>query len=267
MKELARIGLPVLLGSAVNDVNMMVDKSIASLVSVTGVASLNYANKIFGFVTGIVVLSISTTVYPSIVNSFQEHRFDDAKKIFRESIIGINILVIPAKVGIWIFSKEIVALLFSGGEFDLNSINETRIALFFYSFGLIGFGFRDMISKIFYARHEAKKPMINSLIVVFINIVLNIILSNIMGVAGLALASSIAISIGAIWLLYGKKESGHWDLLYWQEYHKGSFATAMMALVSYNLLTACKMVSENLFSCGCPIGSSCLQYCHISVKD
>ena len=69
LRSLLFIGLPVLLGVAVSDINMLVDKSIASLVSAGGVASLNYANRIFGFVTGIVVTSISASVYPSLVNS------------------------------------------------------------------------------------------------------------------------------------------------------------------------------------------------------
>ena len=201
LKSLLFIGLPVLLGVAVSDINMLVDKSIASLVSAGGVASLNYANRIFGFVTGIVVTSISASVYPSLVNGFEEDQLDVVKKLFRESVTGIGLLVIPATAGLWIFSKEIVTLLFAGGSFGSGEIEETRMALLFYSFGLLGFGFRDIISKSFYAMHQSKTPMKNSLFVVILNILLNLFLSKLMGIRGLALASSISITLGAICLL------------------------------------------------------------------
>ena len=180
---------------------MLVDKSIASLVSAGGVASLNYANRIFGFVTGIVVTSISASVYPSLVNGFEEDKLNVVKKLFRESVTGIGLLVIPATAGLWIFSKEIVTLLFAGGSFGAGEIEETRMALLFYSFGLLGFGFRDIISKSFYAMHQSKTPMKNSLFVVILNILLNLFLSKLMGIRGLALASSISITLGAICLL------------------------------------------------------------------
>ena len=186
---------------AVSDINMLVDKSIASLVSAGGVASLNYANRIFGFVTGIVVTSISASVYPSLVNGFEEDKLNVVKKLFRESVTGIGLLVIPATAGLWIFSKEIVTLLFAGGSFGAGEIEETRMALLFYSFGLLGFGFRDIISKSFYAMHQSKTPMKNSLFVVILNILLNLFLSKLMGIRGLALASSISITLGAICLL------------------------------------------------------------------
>lgn len=196
--HLFAIGLPVILGVAVNDINILIDKSIASVISAAGVVSLNYGYKIFAFVTGIVVTSISTTVYPSLVESAEASDTTHMKKVFGEAIIGMSLCILPAMAGIFLYSEDIVHLLFHGGEFGSEAVRDTATALFFYGLGLLGFGIRDIAGKSFYAMHEAKVPMQNAFLVVCMNIVLNLLLSQVMGIGGLALASALSIIFGAV---------------------------------------------------------------------
>jgi len=51
------LALPVIVGAAVNDVNMIVDKTMASQIVEGGISVLNYAQRLNGFVQGIVALS------------------------------------------------------------------------------------------------------------------------------------------------------------------------------------------------------------------
>lgn len=201
--HLFAIGLPVILGVAVNDINILIDKSIASVISTAGVVSLNYGYKIFGFVTGIVVTSISTTVYPSLVESAEASDTTHMKKVFGEAIVGMSLCILPAMAGIALYSEDIVHLLFHGGEFGAEAVRDTATALFFYGLGLLGFGIRDIAGKSFYAMHEAKVPMQNAFWVVGVNITLNLILSQLMGIGGLAFASALSIMFGA-WLMTKK---------------------------------------------------------------
>ena len=68
----------------------------------------------------------------------------------------------------------------------------TSSALFCYSIGIIGFGLRDILSRVFYSIQDTKTPMINGAIAMALNIVLNLILIKYIGHAGLALATSIS---------------------------------------------------------------------------
>ena len=54
----------------------------------------------------------------------------------------------------------------------------TSIALIFYSIGMIGFGLRDILGKVFYSLQDTKTPMINGAIAMGLNIILNISLLN-----------------------------------------------------------------------------------------
>lgn len=196
MKHMVYIALPVILGASVNQINVLVDRTIASRVAVGGITALNYANRLNGFVQGIFVLSITTALYPMISKMAAENNIDGLKKSISEAINGINLLVIPATIGSMIFAKPVVMLLFGRGKFDSEALAMTSVALVFYSVGMIGFGLREVLSRAFYAMQDTKTPAINAAIAVVLNIILNIILSRYMGIGGLALATSISAIIG-----------------------------------------------------------------------
>lgn len=200
LKEMLYLALPVIIGVAVNDINVIVDKTMASRIYEGGISVLNYAQRLNGFVMGIVVLSISTAMYPLISRMAADGNLDGLKRTLAEAITGVNLLVIPSSIGAILLSRPIVAMLFGRGAFDEQAIMMTAGALLFYSFGMAGMALRDLLSRSFYALQDTKTPMINAAIGVGLNIVLNIALSSFMGLSGLALATSISAIFIAILL-------------------------------------------------------------------
>lgn len=213
IKTMIYMALPVIIGVSVNQVNVLVDRTLASQIAVGGISALNYANRLNGFVQGIFVISISTVMYPTISKMSADNNIRGLKKAVSEAINGVNLLVIPATVGFMIFSEPIVKLLFGRGAFDSTAISMTSEALFFYSIGMVAFGQRTILSRAFYSLQDTRTPMINALITVVINIVLNYILSRYLGIGGLALATSIASLFSVILLLSGlRKKIGDFGL-------------------------------------------------------
>ncbi|QNO13408.1 murein biosynthesis integral membrane protein MurJ [Alkalicella caledoniensis] len=192
IKKMAFIAIPVIIGSSVNQINVLVDRTLASQISTGGISALNYANRLNNFVFGIVVLSISSVMFPMIAKMAAENNIKGLKNSLAEAIGGVNLLVIPATIGALFFAEPIVNLLFGRGAFDENAISMTSSALFFYSFGMIGFGLREILSRAFYSLQDTKTPMINASIAMILNIVLNIVLSQFLGIGGLALATSVS---------------------------------------------------------------------------
>lgn len=205
--NMALIALPVILGVSVNQINVLVDRTLASGIAVGGISALNYANRLNGFVQGMFVASIATVMYPMISKMAAESNISGLKNSVAEAINLVNLLVIPATVGAMIFSEPVVKLLFGRGAFDLDAISMTSSSLFFYSFGMLGFGLREILSRAFYSVQDTKTPVINASIAVVINIILNIILSRFLGIGGLALATSISalICTGLLFISFRKK--------------------------------------------------------------
>ncbi len=192
LRKMIYLSLPVIIGVSVNQINVLVDRTIASQIAVGGISALNYAHRLNGFVQGIFVSSISTVLYPTISKMAVENNMTGLKKTVSKAISSINLLILPATVGAMIFAEPVVRLLYGRGAFDAKAISMTSYALFFYSIGMVGFGLREVLSREFYSMQDTKTPMINAAIAMVLNIILNIILSKFLGIGGLALATSIS---------------------------------------------------------------------------
>lgn len=213
IKNMIYIALPVIIGTSVNQVNILVDRTIASRVIEGGITALNYANRLNSFVLGIFVISITIVLYPTLSKMAVEKNVVGFKKTLSEAINGINLLLIPATVGAMIFAEPVIMLLFGRGKFDEQALKMTSLALFYYTLGMIGFGLREVLSRAFYSMQDTKTPAINAAIAVVLNIVLNIILSRFMGISGLALATSISAIFGTILLFISlRKKIGEFGM-------------------------------------------------------
>ncbi|MGO1580951.1 MAG: murein biosynthesis integral membrane protein MurJ [Peptoniphilaceae bacterium] len=241
LRKLFKIILPVLISTSVIELNFIISKSLSSGLFTGAISSLNYAYKLQSFVTGIVITSIITAVYPQMSKLGAMGDLEGLKKETSDSIITMALLVIPASIGLYIFSEPIVRLLFVGGEFSKNDAFITASVLSFYSFGIIGIGFREIISRAFYAILDAKTPVINSVIMVGLNIILSFLLVGPMGIKGLALATSISFIIGALLMIFSlrKKLNGLFSQKSFKELSKIIISSLLMGIISklvYNIL-------------------------------
>lgn len=234
--------LPILISTSAIEINFMISRSIASGAYTGGISILNYAYKLQSFVTGIVVTSIITATYPKLANFGSKKDYSNLKSALSEGLSNMLLLVVPAAFGLYIFSFPIVNLLFVGGEFSVDDAKITATVLSFFAFGVIGIGVREIISRVFYSLGDNKTPVINSVVIVGINIVLAFLLSKIMGIRGIALATSISFIVGAITLYFSsiKLIGNVFDKKLLTNIIKITVSSALMALVSkivYDILT------------------------------
>lgn len=209
IKNIIILAMPVIFGVAINEINVLVDRTLASQIVVGGISALNYSNKLNIFIQSIFVISISTVIYPKISSLVSKRNTSGLKDIISNAIDGVSLIVIPATIGIIIFSKEIIIVLFERGAFGREETLLTSSALFFYSFGMLGNGLREILSRVFYSFQDTKTPMINASVGLIVNILLNIILSKYLGIGGLALATSISsIVIMILMFISLKKKIG-----------------------------------------------------------
>lgn len=192
IRNLAMISIPIMLGTSVNQINVLIDRTLASQLEVGGISALNYAETLNGFVQGIFVVSIVTVLYPMISQMVAAGNLEGVKKSISESLVSISLLVVPMTIGTMVFAKQVVTVLFGYGAFDEKAILNTSSALFFYSVGMIAIGFQNVLVKVFYSMEETKVPVMISAFGVAINISLNFVLSRYLGIGGLALATSLA---------------------------------------------------------------------------
>ena len=241
IRQILFLVIPVFIGSYINQINAVVNRTLASTLDSGSITALNYANKLNMFAVGVIAVAISTIMYPILSKLAGEGN----KKLFKinisKSINMIVIIMLPIMVVMTTFSKEIVKVLFEEGSFNSHDTYLTSTALFFYSIGILAYGLKELLAKSFYSLQDTKTPVRNATISVVINIVFSIILVNIMGIGGLALASSISATVTTMLLLISlRKKIGKIGFSYiLKTFIKGAIASIVMYIImriAYNYI-------------------------------
>jgi putative peptidoglycan lipid II flippase len=200
LKTIMILILPVIVGAGANSLNMAVDQYIALKLPDGSVSALNYAQKLIIFINAIITTSVTSVAYPIMANMRSKGDTVGFLNTLKKSILYLAILLIPITVGVIIFSKDIITVVYARGEFTEYAIHITTLSLLGYGAGIFFTGIRDILNSTLFSSGKTKVTAINGSIGVVINIVFSIILSKYIGIMGIALASVIAMIVTSILL-------------------------------------------------------------------
>lgn len=198
--EILILIIPVVIGAGANSLNMIIDKKIASSLSVGSISALDYGQKLIVFINAIITTSIINVVYPIMANMRNNGDENGFIETVKKSIIYLAILLIPITVGILIFGREIVQIVYGRGQFDEYAVKLTSLALVGYGFGVFFTGMRDVLNSTLFSIGKTKITTFNGIVGVVFNILFNIILSKYFGIFGIAIASVISMIITSLLL-------------------------------------------------------------------
>ncbi len=235
IREFFCLMLPVVVGVCANEINILVDRTIASQIAEGGISALTYANSMIMLVQGGLVQPVSTVCYPKIAECVSKRDYRHASELLEKAITMLLSLLVPITVGCILYSRDITIFLFGRGVFNEQAVEMTAIAFTFYAIGICAVGLRELISKYFFACSNTKIPIKNGLIGVLINIGMNIFLSKTIGIGGLALATSISAFVTLILLVKDCKKILNENVNYFDiiQIAKIGTATIIMAFISY----------------------------------
>ena len=196
--------VPILISVGVADINKIVAQNIASNIGEGAVSAMNYAKRLNGFIQGIIFLGITTAMFPLISRMASKQDIKGLKKTLRESVNLAVILVLPASIGALLFAREIVSLVFERGAFDERAVAMTTSALFFFAFGFLAKGLKQVFKRAFFSLGDTKTPLVNAIITITVVTSLSLLsyFFTDLGVGGLALAQSLSAIVTALFLMY-----------------------------------------------------------------
>lgn len=221
---------PVILGVSVNEINTLLDRTIASQVAIGGISALTYANSLVMLVQGGFAQPVATVFYPRLTKSITEGNHKAAQTDFHAALQVLLVFLLPVTIGFMILSNDITMAFFGRGAFDQNASVLTSTALSFYAIGIVFVGVRELLARYYYAYGNTKIPMLNAAIGMVVNIALNLMLSRVIGIGGLALATSVAaiVTVILMWYQCGKLSSDSKIILNWIEVGKILIAAIVM---------------------------------------
>ncbi|PLR76021.1 murein biosynthesis integral membrane protein MurJ [Bacillus sp. V3-13] len=206
VKKLLKNSIPAVLGISVNQINIIIDRTIASHIIIGGLAILDYANRITDVIQSVIVLSIISLVYPQVSKQAVSEDFSKVNYTIYQSVVSIMSIIIPITVYYIVFSEQIINIVYARGKFDSSAIQMTANCLVMFSIGMLSVGIRELLARVFYSFHDTKTPMVYSSLSILINILLAIILTRFIGLSGLPLATSLSSIITVVFFFISLKK-------------------------------------------------------------
>ncbi len=238
--QFAALLMPLVLAGGVGTLNVMVDRWVASHLPEGAIAALSFSNRVWTIPMTLLAGPIATATFPAFSSMAADSRALPAmdEKV-RRTVAFIAYIVIPSSVGIVVLSTPITRLLFQRGAFDATATGITASCVQMYALGLVFQAVHPILAKVFYAFKNTVTPLLISLGIVGANIAGNIILSRYLGAAGIALATTITVTLGAIiyaLLLrryFRKEDRGTLHYPLWAEMFKTVIASIPVGLIAW----------------------------------
>lgn len=200
--KMGKLLIPVVLGLAVYEINLMVDTILASMLPGGSISYLYYGNRLVQLPLGVFGVALGIALLPMLSDQATRKDFSEMIKTLGFGIRLILFITIPATVGMIILRFPIVNTLWERGEFQRTTTEGTSIALLYYSIGLCAFAGIKVIAPAYYSLQDTKTPMKIAIYAMILNIVLNLILMGPLKHGGLALATSISAIFNAVLLIH-----------------------------------------------------------------
>ena len=210
LKKMLWLSVPVLIGVGANQLNLIVDRMLASLLAEGSISALTYAQRVLTLPQGLLALPLITVLYPALTERIALEDTAGFRTGLGRGLTVLAFMLLPITVGTMVLRQDLVRFIFQRGAFDATDASMTATALLFFTPGLLFLMWREFLSRAFYALQDTATPMWTGLAAVAVNITLNLLLIRPMGLAGLALSTSAAAALGCLllfWLL--RRRLGH----------------------------------------------------------
>ena len=183
---------PVMISLAAAQVNMIIDKALASLLPEGSASYLNYASKLQMIFFSVIVVSLMTVLFTkqSELASQEEHK--GIYLLTKKNLSMILLIIFPITFGLMFLNQEVAQIAYMRNNFSFQDASITGWLLCLYASIILFQTIGDMLTKMLFALKETKKPMITTIVGISVNISLNLILMKVIGIYGLALATSIS---------------------------------------------------------------------------
>lgn len=197
---------PMVAGGLIMGGNPIIDQVMAARLAPGSVALLGYGAKVVSFAAGIATVALSSAIFPHFSALTASHDWDRLSRTIRDYAALVLVVSVPAVIVGVVFSEDIVRLLFQRGAF---TATDTQAAARIQAFYLlqVPFHLASILFVRFISASNGNRFLVwMSCINAVTNVVGNYVLSARLGVAGIALSTSVVHAIAfAVLLLHVRR--------------------------------------------------------------
>ncbi len=202
--QIGRMLAPRLVGSGVHQVSVLVDTIFASfkeLVGSGGIAALYFAHRFLHLPMALFGVSMAQAALPTLSSLAAQNDQEGIRRTTALALRSSLFIAVPSCLGLVVLAYPIIQTLLERGAFTEESTRMTVATLQWYAVGLTAMCTAKVLTNVLYAFQDTWTPVKSAAIALGANVALNFLLVRPMGLAGLALATSLSSFLNG-WHLY-----------------------------------------------------------------
>ncbi len=191
VRKVLRLMGPAVIGAGVVHVNLFADLIMASFLETGSISYLYYADRLNQLPLGVVGIAVGTALLPMLSKAMTKGDSGHASDLFNRALEYCLILALPAAIALAVIPLPLITVLFERGAFTAVDSQITANVLMAYAIGLPAYITIKVFSTAHWAREDTTTPVRISVVATLLNIALSIILIQLIGVVGIALATGV----------------------------------------------------------------------------
>ncbi len=201
-KKFFKLIVPVAAGAGVVQLNIFIDMMIASFLDSGGISYLEYADRLNQLPLSTIGVAMGTALLPILSKQIRKKDYLQAIETQNMAVQYGLVFVIPAMLGLFIFSGPIVQAIYLHGKLSIADIKQIAMTLQAFAAGLPAYILIKIFNSAFFANEDTKTPVKVALCSMVINVIMNLWLMRYWHHVGIALSTAISAWINYLLLKY-----------------------------------------------------------------
>jgi len=194
--------VPMLAGTFLMGGTTIVDQSMAAMLAGGSVAALSYANKVISAILTIGGIALSTAVLPYLSQMVAQQDWEGCRHTLKRYSLLVISASVPFTICLMVFSKPLVRTLFERGAFKSTDTDLVSWVQICYCIQIPFYVLNLLFVRFLSAVRRNDVLLYNAVINLVVDIVLNLVLMRVWGVAGIALSTSLVYIVGFSFVVF-----------------------------------------------------------------
>src|SRR6266567_8439860 len=232
-----KLAIPIMLALSLAFTDDWIIRWFGSYLQPASITWLSYAKTLMRVPLGVVGQGVGVASFPFLAQLYSEGKFDELNRLLNSTLKGLIATLVPISALIIAQSAPVVYLVFSHTRLRPLDLDATAATLVFFTLGLFGWGAQYILARGFYATRNTLIPAIVGTALTFANLPVYWLLVRRFQHLGLAIASSIGITVYTvvIFLLLARRTHNREEGALVAFFFKICAASALVAAVCYKL--------------------------------
>ena len=190
-KQFFRQYMPMVFGATVMSSSGLVDQSMAAMLDAGSVSALSYGNKVVSLIIGTGAYALGAAILPYFSKMVATKDWDSIKRTFRRCATFTLVTTIPLTAFLIYVSKPLVSLIFERGAFSSTDMGVVAEVQSYYLVQIPFYALCIPVVRLISSLKGNDLLLRGACLSFVLNVVLNFLFMRWLGVAGIALSTSI----------------------------------------------------------------------------